>query len=84
VIVLIGIACVLTREPGTLKFNGIKLLILTGLAMASVFLCHQLAEHPPAGERWTDRWPALMAWLPIFLFAPVAIWMLDRLHARKS
>jgi len=55
-----------------------------GLAMASVFLCHQIAAHPPSGAQWADRWPAIMAWLPIFIFGPLAIFLLDRMHTRKS
>jgi len=84
VAVLLGIGCILTREPGRLKIDGAKLLILVGLAMASVFLCHQIAAHPPAGAHWADRWPALMAWLPIFIFGPLAIFLLDRMHVKKS
>jgi hypothetical protein len=84
VAVLLGIGCILTREPGRLKIDGAKLLIGVGLAMASVFVCHQIAAHPPAGAHWADRWPAIMAWIPIFLFGPIAIFLLDRMHTRKS
>ena len=84
VAVLLGIGCILTREPGRLKIDGAKLLIAVGLAMASVFLCNQIAAHPPSGAQWADRWPAIMAWLPIFLFGPLAIFLLDRMHTRKS
>jgi lipopolysaccharide export system permease protein len=84
VAVLLGIGCILTREPGRLKIDGAKLLIGVGLAMASVFLCHQIAAHPPAGAQWADRWPAIMAWIPIFIFGPLAIFLLDRMHTRKS
>ncbi|MBC8107435.1 MAG: LptF/LptG family permease, partial [Anaerolineae bacterium] len=84
VAVLLGIGCILTREPGRLKTDGAKLLIAVGLAMASVFLCHQIAAHPPAGSQWADRWPAIMAWLPIFIFGPLAIFLLDRMHVKKS
>ncbi|CAN5424045.1 hypothetical protein BH09PLA1_BH09PLA1_30130 [soil metagenome] len=84
VAVLLGIGCILTREPGRLKIDGAKLLIAVGLAMATVFLAHQLAAHPPAGAQWADRWPAIMAWLPIFIFGPLAIFLLDRMHTRKS
>jgi hypothetical protein len=84
VAVLLGIGCILTREPGRLKVDGAKLLIAVGLAMATVFICHQIAAHPPSGSEWADRWPAIMAWLPIFIFGPLAIFLLDRMHTRKS
>ncbi|MGH7178965.1 MAG: LptF/LptG family permease [Tepidisphaeraceae bacterium] len=83
-VVLLAIGCVLTREPGTLKTGIIKLLVVVGLAMAGVFLCHQLASHPPSGAQWADRWPAIMAWIPIFVFGPIAIWLLDRVQTSKS
>jgi lipopolysaccharide export system permease protein len=85
VVVLLAIGCVLTREPGKLKTDGLKLLIMVGLAMAAVFLCHHLAGLVPvAGAAWADRWPAIMAWLPIFVFAPIAVWLLDRMHSMRS
>lgn len=84
VAVLLAVGTILTREPGTLKANALKLLIIVGAAMSSVFLCHQIAAHPPSGQEWTDRWPAIMAWAPIFVFFPLAIFLLDQLQTRKS
>jgi hypothetical protein len=82
--VLLGIGCILTREPARLKIDGIKLMVAVGAAMVTAFLCHQLAGHPPSGAAWSYRWPALMAWVPIFIFGPIAILLLDRMHTRKS
>ena len=85
VAVLLAIGCVLTREPGKLKTDGIKLVVVVGLAMTTVFLTHHLASHPPlADATWADRWPAIMAWLPIFLFGPLAIFLLDRVQTKRS
>ena len=84
VAVLLAIGTILTREPGTLKGNALRLLIVVGAAMSCVFLCHQLAAHPPSGQQWADRWPAIMAWLPIFMFFPLAIFLLDQLQTKKS
>ena len=52
--------------------------ILCGLCLGSVFLSYQLAASPPS-PAWTDTWPALMAWIPIFIFGPLSVWLLDRI-----
>ena len=78
ILLLLAIPCVLTREPGRLKTAATKCLVLTGLGMGSIFLSHQLAGRPPADPAWTYAWPALMAWLPIFAFGPLAVFLLDR------
>jgi hypothetical protein len=81
VLLLLAIPAVLTFDPKTLKTAATKCLTLIGLAMSSVFLCQQLAGKPPLGTTWITLpwlWPALMAWVPIFIFAPVAAWLLDR------
>jgi hypothetical protein len=78
ILLLLAIPCVLTREPGHLKTAATKCLILTGLGMGSIFLCHQIAGSPPHDPAWTQTWPALMAWVPIILFGPVAVFLLDR------
>lgn len=84
VLMLLAIPCVLTREPGNLKAAALKTLILVGLCMGGTFVARQLADKPPAGEQWVMQWPAIMAWAPIFLFLPLAIFLLDRLHNRNT
>jgi hypothetical protein len=78
-IILLLLACpsVLTREPGQMKTAAIRCLLLCGLCMGTVFITYQLASHPPAVQ-WARQWPAVMAWMPIFCFAPVAVYLLDR------
>lgn len=80
ILLLLAIPCVLTREPGRLKNGVTRCLILAGGAMGSVFLAHQLAGKPPPGlsPEVLQIWPALMAWLPIFLFGPLSVYLLDR------
>ncbi len=78
VLLLLAIPCVLTREPGRLKDAATKCLILTGIGMGSMFLSHQLAGSPPPGTDWAVTWPALMASMPVLLFGPVAVFLLDR------
>jgi lipopolysaccharide export LptBFGC system permease protein LptF len=84
VLLLLAIPCVLTREPGTLKTDVTKCVVLSGLCMASIFLAHQIAGNPPAGEQWRQQWPLIMAWIPIFVFLPLAIFLLDQKHAKKT
>jgi lipopolysaccharide export system permease protein len=77
ILLLLAIPCVLTREPGRLKTAATKTLVLTGVAMGAVFLSQQFAATPPAGFP-PDRWTALMAWTPVFIFGPISVFLLDR------
>ena len=77
ILLLLAIPTVLTREPGHLKAAATKCLILTGIGMGSIFIAQQLAANPP-DLRMTAQWPIVMAWIPIFLFAPLAVFLLDR------
>jgi lipopolysaccharide export system permease protein len=77
ILLLLAIPCVLNREPGKLKAAATKCLILTGIGMGSIFLSQQIAANPP-DLRMAAQWPALMAWVPIFIFGPVAVFLLDR------
>jgi lipopolysaccharide export LptBFGC system permease protein LptF len=78
VLLLLAIPTVLTHDPKSLKSAASKCLTLTGLAMGSVFLGQQIAGHPPGGALWANAWTALLAWVPIFIFAPISVWLLDR------
>ena len=78
VLLLLAIPTVLTHDPKSLKSAAGKCLTLTGLAMGSVFLSQQIAGHPPGGAQWANAWTALLAWVPIFIFAPISVWLLDR------
>ena len=77
ILLLLAIPCVLTREPGKLKQGATICLLLTGLAMGSIFLSQQMAGNPPTSQI-AAHWPALMAWLPIFIFGPLSVYLLDR------
>ena len=79
-IILLLMACplVLTREPGQMKTAAMRCLISCALCMGTVFITYQLAAHPPQVD-WASQWPALMAWMPIFIFAPVSVYLLDRI-----
>jgi lipopolysaccharide export system permease protein len=79
ILLLLAIPCVLTREPGKLKSAAMKCLVLSGSAMGCIFLCAMIAGQPPKPQ-WADQWPAVMAWIPILLFGPLAVWLLDRVE----
>jgi lipopolysaccharide export system permease protein len=84
VLLALAIPCVLVRQPQELRGAIFKCLIIVGVAMAGMFLCYQIAGRPPSGPQWVDRWPAIWAWMPIFLFTPLAIVLLDRLTNKAS
>ena len=75
IMVVIASACVLIREPTQIKFAVVKCLVIVGLCMATIFLCQIFAAYPPNTGWAADNWPALMAWLPIFIFGTTA-WVL--------
>lgn len=79
VMLLIAIPCMLTREPGRLKTLIFRCLVLVGLCMASYFIAYQVAGSPPLGPQWADRWPAMMAMVPIVVFFPLAVLLLEKL-----
>jgi lipopolysaccharide export LptBFGC system permease protein LptF len=79
ILLLLAIPTVLSREPTRLKSAATKCLALTGLCLIVSFLGQQLAGQPPTGPL-APHWPALMAWLPILLFGPVAVFLLDRVE----
>jgi lipopolysaccharide export LptBFGC system permease protein LptF len=78
VVLLLAIGAVLTREPQQVKMAAGKCVIFTGICMAAAFAAQELAAHPPIDPFLADKWPALMAWLPIFIFGPISVVLLDR------
>lgn len=79
ILVLLTIPCVLTREPQQLRTATARIFVLIGACMATIFVTQNMAGQPPSDPQLAGVWPALMAWLPIFIFGPIAIWLLDRL-----
>lgn len=78
VLLLLAVSCALIREPGRLKRAATRLLALSAAAMATAFVCQNLAGSPPPEPQWLERWPLLMGWLPIFVFGPLGLVLLDR------
>lgn len=84
IMLLVAIPCVVTREPGKMKSLLFRCLVLVGLCMASYFIAYQIAASPPAGPQWADKWPAIMAFVPIVIFGAVAVFLLDRLATKDT
>ena len=81
ILLLLAVPCVMSREPGKIKQGIFQCVALCGACLATIFLCYQLAGTPPTtGAAWADRWPAIMAWTPILIFGPIAVWLLDRVR----
>jgi lipopolysaccharide export LptBFGC system permease protein LptF len=78
IMVLLAISSVLIREPGQTKYAVMRCLIMVGLCMAAIFICQSVADRPPPGPFWADRWAALTAWTPILIFGPLSVFLMDR------
>lgn len=77
VLLLLAIPCVLLRNASGLRWAATRTVLLTGACLACMFVAHQLAGSPASS--WDPgTWSALLLWSPIFLFAPVAVVLLDR------
>ncbi|MGA2440987.1 MAG: LptF/LptG family permease [Tepidisphaeraceae bacterium] len=76
-LLLLAISTVLTREPGRLKSAAFKCLLLSSLCMGSVFVTYQMAATPPSPDL-VNLWPALMAWMPIFIFGPLSVFLMSQ------
>lgn len=77
VLLLLAIPCVLTRDPAGLKWSATRTLLLTGACLCSMFVAHQLAGTAPQVGTAVN-WTSLVLWMPIFIFGPVAVVLLDR------
>ncbi len=79
ILLLLAIPTVLTREPTRLKAAATKCLALTAMCLVVSFLGQQMAGQPP-NSGLAAQWPAIMAWLPILIFGPIAVYLLDRVE----
>jgi len=78
VLLLLAVPCLVSREPGRIKQGILYCVVLCGACLSAIFLSYQLAGTPPSGAEWADKWPAIMCWVPILIFGPVAVFLLDR------
>ncbi len=78
ILLLLAISCVMTREPQQLKTAATRAIVLTGMLMTAAFASQELAGQTAPNAMLADKWPALMAWLPIFIFGPMSVILLDK------
>ena len=78
ILLLLAISAVLTREPQQLKTAATRAIVLTGMLMTAAFASQELAGQTAPNAMLADKWPALMAWLPIFIFGPMSVILLDK------
>lgn len=72
VLLLMGLPFFLTRLPGSVLNSAAKALVACGIAFMTAFVGQQLV----GGAGFS---PALPAWMPIFLFGPVSVLLLDNI-----
>jgi lipopolysaccharide export system permease protein len=75
IMLLIGIPFLLTREPRTLIKNMFYCLFVCGGVFITTFVIFQMAGSTLPGGIALD--PLLAAWLPVLIFGPLAVVMLD-------
>ena len=80
VLLLLAIPCVLTRDPAGLKWSATRTLLLTGTCLCSMFVAHQLAGSTPMVAS-PEIWTPLVLWMPIFVFGPISVVLLDRVKS---
>lgn len=72
VMLLIGIPFLLTREPNRLVINMFYCTAVSGIVFITTFVIFQMGG--------TQLDPLLSAWLPVLIFAPLSLVMLDFIH----
>ncbi len=82
ILLLLAVPSVLTRQPDQLRRAAGRTLLLIGGAMASIFVFRALAGNVPPGlpNLLEAQWPAIMSWMPVFLFGPLAAVLIERME----
>ena len=70
ILLMLGVPFVLTRAPVSLWAGILKCVLISGSCFVLSFVCQQIS-----GD--TANWAVIAAWLPVFLFGPLAVLMLD-------
>lgn len=78
VVLLVALSTVLVRDPTQLMKAALNCAVACGTCLGFAVGAQIMAAKPPNSVLLADRWPAIMAWLPVFIFAPVAVVMLAR------
>jgi lipopolysaccharide export system permease protein len=69
IMLLLGIPFLLTREPGRLVKNIFICLVVCAICFAATFVLFQMGD--------VLHSPLLAAWLPVLIFGPISLLMLD-------
>jgi 4-amino-4-deoxy-L-arabinose transferase-like glycosyltransferase len=72
IMVLVCLPILVCRDPKTMKSAIMISFTMAGMTMTTNFVCKMLAT-----ELFLSIRPELWAWMPIFIFAPVAFITLD-------
>jgi lipopolysaccharide export system permease protein len=75
VVLLLAISTLLTRDPQHLWIVTMRCIFWCG-ACLTMAMTAQMMRCPSAAL--ADRWPAMMAWLPVFFYGPIAVILLGR------
>ncbi len=81
ILLLLCVSCVLTREPGQMRMAAGKCIVWCGVCLAAAFAGQQFANTVPGflvQANLADFWPAFLAWMPVLVFGPISIMLLDR------
>jgi lipopolysaccharide export system permease protein len=78
IMLLIGIPFLLTREPSRLIVNMFYCIAVSVIVFAATFVIFQMAGTTLPGGLQLD--PLLAAWLPVLLFGPMTVVMLDMIR----
>ncbi len=71
---MVSLPVLICRDPRTMKSAILVSFVLTAACFVTTFVCKMLATEAVFGNRVT---PALWAWLPVFIFLPIAVIELD-------
>jgi lipopolysaccharide export system permease protein len=71
---MVSLPVLICRDPRTMKSAILVSFVLTAACFVTTFVCKMLATEVVFGDRVM---PELWAWLPIFIFLPIAIIELD-------
>ena len=72
IMILVSLPILVCRDPKTMKSAIMISFAMSGALLVTNFACKMLATEMMFGVR-----PELWAWIPIFIFAPIAVMMLD-------
>ena len=80
VVLVLALSAVLSREPQRLMAAAMRCAVLCGICLAGTVGGQMWAARPPSNPMLIEKWPAIMAWAPVFVFGPMAVVLLGRVR----